>query len=439
MTTKEQFYISHFKSSRKSPIGRLTWLPEIQQEALNTFEQLGFPTARRGNEEWKYTDITPVATGQFTIPNNQGSQQNTVANLDQYTFAGTKLSSLVFIDGFYSKALSNTEALPSEITIGGLSDITNPQMVPGLRYLTQNDDHLKKSFNALNTALFQDVAILDVPDNVEVTGPVQFLFLSSPGHHPSATFPRILINLGIGATATIVETHADQATSPNFSNVVSEITLAENSSLTHFMLQTNNASAFHVSSLHVKQATGSSYSSFVFDTGGGLVRHDLDLLLGGPGANCNLQGLYLLNGQQHVDYSTFVDHAAPHTSSSELYKGVLQNSSHVVFGGKMLVRPDSQMIVSEQTNKTLLLSQGAKVDTKPQLEIYADDVKCNHGAAIGQLDHEALFYLQSRGLNQRKAQDLLTYGFVSEVTNNVTNIPFRAYLESQVQSRLRTI
>jgi Fe-S cluster assembly protein SufD len=283
----------------------------------------------------------------------------------------------------------------------------------------------------------QDGMFLHVAPGTTLPGPIQVLFLSTRSDSGSVVHPRLLVLMGQDAQAHLIETHASLNEGPYFTNVVTEVVLGRGAKLEHSRLQAESPHAYHVASTHVLQQANSTYTSLAIDTGGGLVRNNLIVVLNEQEAHADMNGLYLLKGEQHVDYNTFIDHAVPHTSAKELYKGILDGHAHAIFGGKVLVRNGAFGTESRQINKTLLLSQGAAIDTKPQLEIYADDVKCAHGAAVGQLDTEALFYLKSRGLGDTEARALLTYGFVSEVLHSVSHIPFRAYLDQMVHAQMQ--
>ena len=413
------------------------WLRELRHEAIACFSQLGFPVARRGNEVWKYTDVSPIAARAFPVATWGPPVHLPHTEIEHHAFAGSQLSRLVFVNGRYVAEYSSSQALPENVVLCNLADALATHADIITPHLSRYAGYQADAFTALNTAFMRDGTFLFVPDGIEVPGPIQLIFVSTGAHLGSASHPRLLTIMGRDSKATLIETHAALAEGSYFTNAVSELVLGPGASLSHYKLQHESTRAFHIATTQVAQGPDSSYASLLLDTGGGLVRHNLNVLLDHEGASTKLSGLYLLTGEQHVDYSTFIDHAVPYTGSDELYKGVLGGDAHVVFGGKMLVRHGAQKISSHQTNKTLLLSDGASVDTKPQLEIYADDVKCSHGAAIGQLDREALFYLESRGLGEAAAKELLTYGFVSEVSRTIAHIPFRAYLDQLVHTRLR--
>ena len=435
--TQEASYLSTFDSLERDGFKHdPAWLRKQRREAISRFSDLGFPVVRRGNEEWKYTDVGPLAKVPFGVLNEQQAVHVPASEIDHHAFAGTHGSRLVFVNGRYSPEHSSTEALPPEVRLCNLRDALKG---PVGRHLGKYADYRGHAFTALNTAFVQDGGFLHVPSGTALSAAIQLIFLSTATPTDTVSHPRVLILMDRESRATVIESYIGPMGGRYFTNAVAEVVLEAGARLDHYKLQTESAGSFHVATIEVRQEGESTYTSLLMDHGGGLVRNNVNVLLHEEGARAELRGLYLLNEQQHVDYNTFVDHAVPNTSSDELYKGVLSGKAHVVFGGKMLVRPNAQKTSSHQVNKTLLLSEGAAVDTKPQLEIYADDVKCNHGAAIGQMDRDAIFYLKSRGLDDLGARELLTSGFVSEVPATITHVPFRAYLEQLVHTRLREL
>ena len=435
--TQEERYLSAFESMANNGFAEdPSWMRQLRRDAIGHFQSLGFPVARRGNEEWKYTDVRPIATSAFALPVPSSADAVPHEDVEGHAFAGAQHSRLVFINGTYIPELSSTEALPPTVRLENLAESlrTSPNLAE--KHLASYADYEANAFTALNTSFLHDGVLLHVPDGIVVPSLIQLMFLSTAANTGAITSPRLLVLMGAGAQASVIETHVAIDAGGYFTNAVMETVLGPGARLDHYTLQYEGTDAYHITTNQVVQARDSSYASLVLDAGGGLVRHNINVLLQEEGATVSLHGLYLLNGEQHVDYSTFIDHAVPHTSSKELYKGVLRGSAHVVFGGKILVRPGAQQTSSHQTNKTLLLSEGAAVDTKPELEIYADDVKCGHGAAIGQVDPATIFYLKSRGLDEKSAMQLLTHGFVNEVLATVTHVPFRAYLDQLLHTQL---
>jgi len=266
--------------------------------------------------------------------------------------------------------------------------------------------------------------------------PIHLLFVSSAPGNATLSQPRNLIVLGAGSQATVVETYAGLSDEVYFTNVVTEIVLGDNASLDHYKLQEEGARAFHIALTQVHHGRESRFTSHSIALGAALARNDVRALFATEGSECTLNGLYMATGKQHLDNRTLIDHQSPRCTSRELYKGVLDGQSRGVFSGRVLVRHDAQKTDASQTNKNLLLSDEALVDTKPQLEIFADDVKCAHGAAVGQLDEDALFYLRSRGIGQEAAKSLLTYAFASEMVNLIPLAPLRSRVRELVTSRL---
>jgi Fe-S cluster assembly protein SufD len=435
--TQEQRYLSAFESLANNGFTQdPIWVQQLRRDAIGHFQSLGFPVARRGNEEWKYTDVRPIATSAFSPPAPSGTDASSDEGVKAHAFAGAQHSRLIFVNGTYVPELSSTEALPPTVQLENLAESlwTSPNLTE--RHLAHYADYKTNAFTALNTSFLHHGVLLHVPDGVVVQSLIQLIFLSTATNTGAITSPRLLVLMGAGAQASVIETHVGIDAGAYFTNAVMETVLGPGARLDHYTLQYEGKNSYHITTNQVVQARDSSYTSLVLDAGGALVRHNINVLLQEEGASVSLHGLYLLNGAQHVDYSTFIDHAVPHTSSKELYKGVLKGAAHVVFGGKILVRPGAQQTSSHQTNKTLLLSAGAAVDTKPELEIYADDVKCGHGAAIGQVDPATIFYLKSRGLDEKAAMELLTHGFVNEVLSTVPHVPFRAYLDQLLHTQL---
>jgi Fe-S cluster assembly protein SufD len=291
-------------------------------------------------------------------------------------------------------------------------------------------------FVALNSAFLQEGAVILIPDGCIVEKPIELMFVSTAqtkAHH----HPRVLIVTGKGSIANIVENYTGLNTGIYFSNAVTEIVLGQGSVMEHYKIQRESEQAFHIANTRVHQHRDSSYGSLSMTLGAELSRNELNVLLAGEGASCELNGLYLVGGIQHVDNQTNIDHAQPHSTSQELYKGILSGKSHAVFNGKIIVRKDAQRTDARQINKNLLLSDGARVNTKPQLEILADDVKCNHGATIGHLDEEAMFYLKSRGMSEPKAQRLLMYGFINDVLIRLKKESIREKINSLLIDTLK--
>jgi Fe-S cluster assembly protein SufD len=410
------------------------WIQRIRQAAISRFAELGFPTPR--DEEWKYTDVTPVAKTRFR-PAEYEFNSLTAETLAPATLGELASAQLVFVNGRYSRQLSLLRSLPEGVKVGNLAAVfhTGPARVePHLARYASYQDH---AFVALNTAFMEDGAFIYVPPGKVVEGPIHLLFVSTAREKGVVLHPRNLIVVEQNSQATIVESYVGLEHNAYFTNVVTELVAGENTVINHYKLELESEKAFHIATLESQLGRSSNFSSYSIALGGALVRNDLNAVLAGEGSACSLDGLYLVSGRQHVDNHTRIDHVKPHCSSRELYKGILDGKSRGVFSGKIYVHKLAQKTDAKQINRNLLLSEDALVDTKPQLEIYNDDVKCTHGSTIGQLDQDSLFYLRSRGLGLEAARGLLTYAFASEIISRMKVEPIRARLENLLTEKLQ--
>ena len=426
-----QHYLSEY--ARLKPIQDLPWLVDQQQTAVETFHHVGFPTLR--TEEWKYTDVRPITRRTFSIP------QSTSAGVDQsfidsVRFPKLDCYELVFHNGNFLPEQSKLDNLPAGIIIKPLVKALqeNPEL------LQQNLNHYfntgKNAFTALNTAFMNNGAAIIIPDSVTVDKPIHLLFLSGGKNHTTATHPRNLIVTGVNASVTVVESFSGNNDAEYLTNASTEIALNQGARLKHYKIQQEGAKGFHVGNIHILQKRDSQFESHSISLGGCLVRNDIDVQLAEEGSQVFLNGLYIANQKQHVDNHTRIDHLCPHTRSEEIYRGVLDGQARGVFNGKVVVHKDAQKTDARQSNANLLLSDDAEVDTKPELEIYADDVKCSHGATIGQLDEQMLFYLRSRAIEKDVAKSLLTFAFAEDVISRIELQPVRERLEYLVVGRL---
>jgi Fe-S cluster assembly protein SufD len=420
-----------------------SWLHQIRKAAIARFAELGFPTTRL--EDWKYTSVAPIARCQFE-PARQDPTGVGAEALAGATLAGVACAELVFVNGHYSWELSAVRSLPGAVKAGSLARALAADHMSLQPYLARHaryDDH---AFVALNTAFMRDGACVIVQRGAAIESPIHLVFVSRPsiasrhGGEQTGTVshPRNLILIGDGSQARIVESYVGAGTGVCFTNAVTEIVGGENAVIDYYRVQLEDHCAFHVSTVQVVLARNAVFRSHAIDVGGALVRNDLNVVLGGEGIDCTLNGLFMVAGSQHVDNHTRIDHVRPHCSSRELYKGILDGQSRGVFNGKIYVHKDAQKTDAKQTNKNLLLSEDAVINTKPQLEIYADDVRCSHGSTIGQLDQDAMFYLRSRGIGSEAARSLLTYAFAAEMLERVEIEPIRARLERLVLTRFQT-
>lgn len=342
---------------------------------------------------------------------------------------GTQVNQLVFVNGHFSPDLSSLDRLSGNLKAGSLAAMLDSD--PGILepYLGRYASFEQNAFTALNTAFMRDGAFLLLPQGSVIPEPIHLLFVSTARRQSTVIYPRNLIVAGAGCRLTVVESYVGVYNDVYFTNAVTEIVAGDESVVEHYKVQQESEKAFHVGCLQAHPGRSGNFSSCFVSLGGSLVRNDVNAVLDREGIECTLNGLYLTRGKQHVDNQTSIDHAQPHCSSRELYKGILDGKSSGVFNGKIVVRKDAQKTNARQTNKNLLLSDHALVNTKPQLQISADDVKCTHGATIGQLDDEALFYMRTRGIGEETARSLLTYAFASEVVAGIKVEALRSHVD----------
>ena len=408
------------------------WLERTRAEALGRFEELGFPGLK--DEEWKYTNVRPIAERVF-VPSDEQCLGLVEDDVEHLFPQGLDAHRLVFVNGRYAPQLSRPGRPGEGVEIGSLAATLRDRPHAVQAYLGRYADSGANGFAALNTALMQDGAWIHVQRERAVDRPVYLLFLATAREDAAALLRNLLI-LAPGARATVIEQYATLGEAGYLTNTVTEVELGDGAYLDHYRVQEESAEAYHVATTAVRQGRDSRLVSHSLALGARLARTDIDVDLAGEGAECSLDGLYVLSGRQHVDFHTRVDHRVPHGTSRELFKGILDGRARGVFSGKVYVHPDAQHTDAEQANHNLLLSPGAEVDTKPQLEIFADDVKCGHGATVGQLDEQALFYLRSRGLDHHQARAMLTCGFAEQVLDRVQVPALRGYLGAALRSLL---
>ena len=413
------------------------WLEPVRKAAIDRFAVTGFPTAR--DEEWRFTPIAPIAQG--TWRHAAGSAHTVTRDqLDPFLFGHPEWTTLVFVNGAYSEALSSAGVLPKGVQAGSLAQAVRADGRLLEKHLARHAPIESSPFTALSTAFMRDGGFVHVPANLDLTRPVHLVFVSTAEAGGSVSYPRNLVIVESGARASVIESYVtlDESTS-YWTNAVTEVVVGANSWIEHTRIQRESERAYHVGLTHVEQRRDSHYRSFSMAMGGALARHNLTAHLDGENVETLMYGLYLTRRDQVVDNHTAIHHNQPNCRSWEVYKGVLDGRSRAVFNGKVFVKPEAQKTDAKQTNRNLLLSDSAKVDTKPQLEIFADDVKCTHGATVGRLDDTALFYARSRGVPAPQAQLLLTYAFAAEVTSEVVLEPVRSELDRLVRERLGTL
>ena len=398
---------------------------------MDRFVSLGFPSMK--NEDWHYTSVAPIATRVFSRSASVAAPKLDLAPL---LFGEPAWPRLVFVDGWFAPELSHV-AERSGVRVSTLAALLAEGDSADLARLGSIADHDTVAFTALNTALMQDGAVISIAAGVEVDVPIHLVFASTQPAPLTVSFPRNLLLLDRSARATVIESYAGFGEDGYLTVPVTEISLGEGARLEHVKVQNESPGAFHVGTIQARQERDSELHSFSYAAGAELSRTNIYTLLDGPGSSCTMNGMYMVSGLQHVDHQTRIEHAQPNTTSREIYKGILDGHSHGVFNGKVYVRPEAQKTDGKQSNNNLLLSDHARVDTKPQLEIFADDVKCTHGATVGRLDEVALFYMKSRGLDAEQARTLLIYAFAAEVLEEIPVKAVRDSLEAAVFARVR--
>jgi Fe-S cluster assembly protein SufD len=406
------------------------WVTKARQSAFERFEEHGFPTKRE--EEWKYTDVAAISKRTSLAPDNIPPDPSSEAALFAWTLAQENMHLLVFVNGHFSSELSAIGELPSGARLESLADVLDANA--DLPQALFDEQHEHTAFAALNTALTTDGAVLQLAPGVVLEKPVYLLFVASG--RGTAIYPRNIFILGEGSHATVIEHYFGMLEAHNFTDTVTQISLGAGAEMQHCKLIQEGKDAFHVAGIHAEQATGSRFVSHSFALGGRLARNGITSRLNGAECHCSFDGLYLLDGKQHSDHHTRIDHFAPSCTSREYYRGILDGESHGVFNGKVVVHPHAVKTDAHQSNRNLLLSRLAEIDTKPQLEIFADDVKCTHGATVGQLDDDSLFYLRSRGIDADSARSLLIYGFANDIIGRVEVPEMRTRIEHLVLDRL---
>jgi len=405
----------------------LPWLKSLRQQALDQFNSNGLPAKKV--EDWKYTSLWSLAQQSF-------NHDVVTTALDQQRCEQIALLAeayrIVIVDGVFSPDLSQLDELQTGLTVAPLS--ASLETLEGK--LGQQVQLDKAGLNALNTMLMTEGVVIAVDASSQIEKTIEIIVINTGNTSNLATHLRHKIELEAGAKATVIEHYVGLTEDSYFTDVVTEVNLAEKAELTHYKLQQESNNAFHIATLAAHQAQDSQWLTNNISLGAKLARNDIHSQLLGEQSHVTMDGLYLVDGEQHVDNHTRIDHAVPNTTSDELYKGVLDGNSHAVFNGKVMVHKDAQKTDANQSNRNLLLSRGCEIDSKPEMEIYADDVKCGHGSAIGQLDEDQLFFLRARGLDEVSARSLLTYAFAVEVLTRIPNQAIRDALADVIEQRL---
>jgi len=429
-TQVPETYIEQFEQRRRQ--AEPGWLSALRQDGFALFTETGFPTTH--DEDWRFTSITPISRTEF--------QPAPAIKLDPAALESFGISEfvcrLVFVNGRFAPELCRFPSLPKGVILGSLAEqiAANPGLVE--QHLGQHLNIRRDAFAALNTAFFEDGAFVYVPRNTVLLHPVYVLFVSAGADAPMVEHPRSLIIAEENSQVSVVEDYVtvEDGNSAAFSNTATELIAGSGAVASHFMLVRQGGKSFNVSTLRIQQERSSNVSTHSFLLSSALVRNNVHPVLNGEGAECLINGLFMASSGQHMDNYMLVEHAAPHCDSRQFYNGILSGNGHGVFHGRIIVHKDAQKTDAKQTNRNLLLSDNAQIDTKPQLEIYADDVKCTHGATIGQVDETALFYLRSRGLDEVSARHILLLAFANECLDRVAGHAMRSHLQHLVMASL---
>ncbi len=410
--------------------GEPTSFHQKRRDAWARFESLGFP--KSSDEDWRFTNIAELARTEFQ-PGHARQAHCAPKDLEPYTLPDAA-ATLVFLNGRFQKEASRRAALPAGMVVEELGGAMASDGSAASAHLSRVASYDEYALVALNTALLTDGASVFVPREACVEGPIQLLFVSEPGSEPMVTHPRVLIVTEPGSSVSIVETYVGSGR--YFTNAVTEIEAGAGSIIDHYKIGRESNDAYHLSTLAISQGRDSRVCSQVVAISGKLARHDINTRFAGEGGNCNLRGLSVVGGDRHVDNHLRIDHASAHCDSREFFKSVVGDKGRSVFTGRIMVREGAQKTDAKQTNQSLLLSNDARVESRPQLEILADDVKCTHGATVGQIDDAALFYLQSRGLSAEAARNLLIYGFARACLDEINIDSLKRQMEELVLSGL---
>jgi Fe-S cluster assembly protein SufD len=432
----KDWYLTSFGAFEKTLNGdKFGMLHKIRKNAISSFSSLPFPTTR--DEEWKYTNLAPLLKHNFT-PSLPGAEFNP-EDIKKYLFDELEHSLLVFINGHYSEEHSIIKDLPEGVIIKNLSSALSENKDVIGKYFGKYAVFTDHVFTALSAAFIKDGAFVYIPQNRIIEEPLHILYLNTSKEEKVLVQPRNLFIAGKNSQGTIIEHYTSPSSDTYFTNTVTEVVVEENAFLDHIKLQEESRKSFHISRMETDIQRNGNFASHFISTGAELSRNDFNVRFGDEGGECTLNGLYLIEESQHFDVHTVIDHAMPHCNSHEHYKGILDDKSRGVFNGKVLVRKDAQKTNAFQENNNIILSDQALVNTKPQLEIFADDVKCSHGATIGQLDDDAMFYLKTRGIGEDIGKAILLHAFASDVVKTIKIEPVKNYLEEIINRKFRIL
>jgi Fe-S cluster assembly protein SufD len=430
-TERLRNYFDVFSEFDRRSKAQPRWLGQLRERGFVRFCEAGFPTTK--HEDWRFTNVNAIAQESFELAN--GSPAVAAATIESLRIPGAACY-LVFVNGRFAPELSDYAGLPQGVQVTSLAEALESDGKLLEKHLGRYVNTDRDAFCALNTAFIEDGAYVYLPRRTVLEAPICLLFVSVSGDDPQMTHPRNLIVAEDETEASVVEDYVSLGAGSFFSNVVTELVAGEDAVISHHLIEREDRQAFNISTLRMQQARSANVSSHSVLLGGKLVRNNVHPVLAGEGGECLINGLFIGNGGQHIDNYMLVEHASPHCSSRQFYNGILDGQAHGVFHGRIIVHKDAQKTDAKQTNRNLLLSDDAQIDTKPQLEIYADDVKCTHGATIGQVEENALFYMRSRGIDEDSARRVLLLAFANECLDRMKCRPVREYLHELVQTWL---
>lgn len=423
--TITDLYRSNFeKAQHEIETREPEWLRQVREAAISNFLRVRFPTS--GNEGWKHISIEPITTTSFQAPKYPSSPPM-LEHLAEITLGEKSWNRLVFLNGYFSAKHSSLRPMPDGVILSSFAEALNKDRVhlqSDLAHYACQEDH---PFTALNTAFMKDGAFIVIPRDTIIQDPLHLLFVTIPHGPPTISHPRNLIVAGPNSQATILESYIGLGDGVYFTNAVTEFILCQEAFIDHYVLQRESKEAFHVAARAIQQDRHSRFSSLSMTIGSALVRNEINVLLNAEESECTLNGLFSGNAREHVDNHITITHAKPRCTSRQFYKGILDGKATGAFTGKICVQQDAQQTDARQTTKNLLLSQDAKIHASPQLEILADDVACTHGATVGQLDEDAIFYLRARGINHEMARSIMVSVFANEIINMINLVPLRTY------------
>jgi Fe-S cluster assembly protein SufD len=434
--TKNHLLTDHRQFESNGASESPDWLKRLRAAAMASFVEQGFPGTDR--EEWRFTNIAPLAKQEFSHSPKHDYPSLTRDALAQYAIEKNE-HLFVFVNGHFAAELSAIGGLPREASVFTLASPEVREHAELQRHLARHADSDMNAFAALNTAFLSDGLFVEIPRGVTIASPIHVLNIAihAAEEPPRAAYPRVIIAAAADSAATVVESFVAADERISFTNAVTEIILADRSSIDYVKIQNENAGSFHMHTLSAEQHAESRLNMFSLAIGGAIARSEIRVNLEGEKADCNLNGLYMADGTQLTDHHTFIHHKVPECTSHELFKGILDGNARAVYNGKVFVDAVAQKTDSKQTNRNLMLSETATVDTQPQLEIFADDVKCTHGATVGGMNETIVFYLKSRGIGGITARGIVTIGFAAEATEKIVHTTSRSMVDALIVTQLR--